>query len=208
MNNIDFLVDTAKHPGFLKKQATTGFFDEYLDNILTHLSNKSRVRNHLGDLSDHSVMALAGLCEYNKVYSGSSTVVPSPTQTPWASSSGDWRLFGTAKRSFDILAGGVAKGEENEPETITVESTGEGQYTFHSPHLLNHQHIPSPVHVNFKSSTSVPMEEGRSRGPDEAVWKLSIEINGRLKSGTVAVYKATNGATVADGMKITCLLTL
>ncbi|CAM9250574.1 unnamed protein product, partial [Ectocarpus fasciculatus] len=40
-NNIDFLVDTAKHNGFLNEQPTTGFFDKHLSNILNNLSAKS-----------------------------------------------------------------------------------------------------------------------------------------------------------------------
>jgi 3-methylcrotonyl-CoA carboxylase alpha subunit len=195
VNNIDFLVDTARHPGFLKEQATTGFFDEYVVNILDHLSKKSRIRNHAGDLSDHSVIALAGLCEYMKLGGGD---VKSAQQSAWAASSGDWRPFGTVRRSIEVVAGGLNKGEENVPESISVESTGEGKFLFHSQHALNQQYLPSPVDINFRSIDAVPMSNGRVRGAGEAVWKLSLEINGRLKTATVAVYKAVNGSTVVD----------
>lgn len=203
-NNIDFLVDTAKHPGFLHEQPTTGFFDQHLRNILNHLSTKSKIRNHQGNLTDHSVMALAGLCEYMKEQGGASTQsVENSTQSPWASSSGDWRGFGSVRRTVDILPGGQLAGTEPDKESICIESTGEGKFMFHSPHVMNQQHTPKPIQVNFKSVSAVPMAAGRVRESGEAVWKMSMEINGRLKTGTIAVYKTATQRTVADGNAVT-----
>ena len=194
------MVDTAKHNGFLNEQPTTGFFDKHLSNILNNLSAKSRIRNEAGDLTDHSVIGLAGLCEYMKMQGGSSTQsVGDAQQMPWASSSGDWRGFGSVRRNVDIVAGGLLAGSENEPETVSIESNGVGKYTFHSAKADDNESAPEPIRVDFRSVTDVPMDAGRLRGPGEAVWTLKVEINGRLKTGTVAVHKTANGVTIADG---------
>ena len=92
VNNIDFLIDTAKHPGFLIEQPTTGFFDKHLKNILSHLSAKSRLRNHEGNLSDHSVLAIAAINQYQKDQGDNSCERPiAALQQLWSSSASDWR---------------------------------------------------------------------------------------------------------------------
>ena len=94
----------------------------------------------------------------------------------------------------------TAPGSENVEETISIESSGNGKFVYHSTHQLNQQVLPPAINVDIRHISAIPMERGRTRGCGEAVWKLLLEINGRLRSGTVAIHKAATGAVVADGI--------
>ena len=194
VNNIDFLVDTARHSGFSQKQATTAFFSEHLDGILQNLAVKGGLRNESGKLSDHTVMAIAGLNQYNRNKNSKNK-----TKGPWAGSEDDWRKFGSVKRQMSLLPGGSAIGTQNSKiveDVISIESVGSNKLILHST-LLNSEksHIP-PINVTVRSVSPV-LHDRAAAG--ESVSQMRIEINGKFRTGTVSVHVAVNGATVADG---------
>lgn len=208
VNNIDFLVDCARHPGFSQKQATTAFFSEHLDHLLTHLAAKSGLRHHAGDLTDHSALAITALTLYSLTSDNSSQ--------PWSSAGADWRPFGTVKRPLKILPGGSAiytpaassaakplsqqhhkagSDAASSEDAVTVESVGANQFVIHTNHVQNQQYQQAPINVKVKSSTKVPNAKALH---GESVSHLRVEINGCLRTGTVAIHVNAAGATVAD----------
>ncbi len=81
-------------------------------------------------------------------------------------------------------------------DAVTVESVGANQFVIHSNHVQNQQYQQAPIHVNVKSSTKIPNAKALT---GESVSQLRVEINGCLRTGTVAIHINAAGATVADG---------
>jgi acetyl/propionyl-CoA carboxylase alpha subunit len=194
-NNIDFLVDTSRHPGFATKQSTTAFFSEHLSPILSHLASKGALR-HNGQLTDHSVMALTAILEHSKLVGGSSGS-SSPNAQPWSSSWADWRPFGSVKKPLKITgAYASANKEEAHDDIVHLESVGHNKVSIHSSHQKN-IHDVAPVNVTIRTAKNT--RQTVIKGQTESLWELSLEINGKLRTGTAIVYTNATGATVADG---------
>lgn len=197
-NNIDFLVDTSKHPGFATQQATTAFFSEHLNPILAHLASKASLR-HNGQLTDHSVMALTAIAQHAKLIGGSSSGASNAHSEPWAASWADWRPFGSVKRPLKITTAYTAPAsskEEAHDDIVHLESSGQNAMSIHSSHMKNY-HDVAPVNVTIRTAQNV--RQTVIKGQTESLWNLSLEINGKLCSGTAIVYINATGATVADG---------
>jgi acetyl/propionyl-CoA carboxylase alpha subunit len=203
-NNIDFLVDTSKHPGFATKQATTAFFSEHLNPILSHLAAKGALR-HNGQLTDHSVMALTAIAEHSKLVGGSSASSSGPNAQLWSSSWADWRPFGSVKKPIKITGAYAAASPSKEAhdDIVHLESLGHNKMSIHSSHQKNF-HDVAPVSVTIRTVQNT--RQTVIKGHTESLWNLSLEINGKLCSGTAIVYTNATGATVADGNSVQILV--
>ncbi len=161
---------------------------------------KGGLRIQSGKLSDHTVMAIAGLNQYSRDKNSKDKI-----RGPWAGSEDDWRNFGSVKRQMSLLHGGSAVGAQNSKnseDVISIESVGSNKFIVHSTLLNSEKSQIAPVNVTVRSVS--PVIHSRA-APGESVSKMTVEINGKSRTGTVSVHIAANGATVADGREFLLL---
>lgn len=167
-NNIDFLTQIVRHPGFVNDQPTTAFFDSYMTDLLSSLSSPK----HFNPISIHTILGMIGLLD-SKKSSGNMGL----------DNGNDWRAYGTVRRNIDI------HDSYNNSVNIIIETGYRDRKILisSSEDKINQ----FPCYVKSKKLVS----DSRK---DSKVWDLEVEINGHTASGTVAIYNNAANDTIID----------
>lgn len=182
-NNIDFLVKIVRHPGFTEEQATTAFFEHHMKDLLKSIEPPS-----LKALSKHTALGVVAYMQMMRMSSGAGA--------PWGSDEGkdgevdDWRCFGKVARTIDM-------NDSSDKVSLEVESLNtKGGFRLK---CLDEKgktiEGSSQLSCIVRSATLLPSSTPSS---SSSTWNLSVEVEGSLCSGTVAIYKNALNAHVLD----------
>lgn len=179
INNIPFLVHCVRNKGFSEEQATTAFFEQQMGTILSKLNPEKTA----GVVSESAAFCLAALVVNSKTSQlpGEGSVLSNSKFQPWHNTTGDWRLFGTAKRKINLHEGALSM-------DVVVESSVEG-LTYH---VVGSDKTINTVKTALKSIRKIDSGKGCE------VFEISQVIGDKKRTATVASYVALNGNTVVD----------
>jgi acetyl/propionyl-CoA carboxylase alpha subunit len=189
-NNIDFLVQIVRHPGFHSAQPTTAFFDQYMTDIMGKLNAPSS--SETGVVSLHTVFGLVA-----QSFQLRTPVCESPRMTAFepfnASTCGNWRTVGGVKNVI-----------QTSTENIQVETSGDSfVFTALPPADAAHGHshgqkkkgehaaaAPAAAAATGLQATVVSVRKILANNSYESVWEISLEINGQRRSATVTCFRS------------------
>lgn len=177
-NNIDFLVHTVRNPGFAEKLVTTSFFDENINDIFAKLNPADDAEI----VTNHNAFGMLGMIFADRTASGSA---PSLTSfRPFVSETcGDWRAFGSVKRSLTINAGDVSK-------NVTVATSGDS-FSFSADPT-------GEKRVNCVVKSITKAKPSANASSDESVFEICAEVDGHRQSATVTLHQGSSGSRVVD----------
>lgn len=174
----------ARHPGFTTDIANTGFFTRYMSDILASLSHPS-----VSGYGDHTAFGIASYLEAQNqpVGSGLWSGAETAEVVDWRNQRGRTRTVNVAHPalgnstavSVSSQAGGfVLNAVSSAPEGGSGSTTAEHKCT-----------------IKTKSLAA----QSTNNHADFSVWDNTIEINGRMVTGTTSIYtNRANGTKVVD----------
>jgi 3-methylcrotonyl-CoA carboxylase alpha subunit len=181
-NNIDFLVQTVRHPGFAIEQPTTAFFDDHLQGILADLDTQSGIaEGEIPLCSDAQALALAAFVEASRTQSkglGGAGI--------WSDCKNDWRGFGNSKRSFDM------KDSNGSAQAVKMTLEGQGNELT----LMTSQSVVKKGEAAAESKSLACKVVSCQPGASSTFWRAKVQLEGsRYVTGDVSIY--THPATKA-----------
>lgn len=168
-NNIDFLIQIVRHPGFANEQPTTAFFDSYMKDLLSSLA-----LSHLNPISKHTALGMIGFMETKKLIAGTFGGLDNGN---------DWRAYGKVKRNIDVFEG------NNNSINIGFESS-------HRDHKILISNTKDKS--NRQMSCYLKSKKLVTNSSKGKVWELEVEVDGHLCTGTVALYDNAVNDVVID----------
>jgi acetyl/propionyl-CoA carboxylase alpha subunit len=185
-NNIDFLVHCSSHPGFSDNQATTAFFEENMTEILNQLSSGHTLFDVSHGVSPHCACGLVAVIAAARQSTSTQFL-------PWSTSTGDWRQFGTVKRTIDIVDGKKNKG------VVIVDSHGDGlSFQLETVDDKQKRKHSQKVHASVKSIKEITVAKAKQKGT--SVWEIALNVGNVRRNATVAIYSSSSSNSVVDGM--------
>jgi acetyl/propionyl-CoA carboxylase alpha subunit len=181
-NNIDFLVKVVRHPGFTTDIANTGFFTKYMTEILGSLSRPS-----VSGYGVHTAFGLASYLEAQNQPVGCGL---------WSGAESaemvDWRNQRARTRTVNVShpaagsSSAVSISTQSDGLVLSAATTdGEAGKSTNQHKCL----------VRSKSLAAQSTDEHASF----SVWDNTVEINGRMVSGTTSIYtNKVTGTKVVD----------
>lgn len=181
-NNIDFLVQIVRHPGFHTERPTTAFFDHYMTDIM----NKLNPPPIPGKISLHTAFGLIA-----QSFQDRTPVCESPRMTSFepfnSARCGSWRAVGTVKNVI-----------QTSTETVQVETSGDS-FVF-SPVSGAHKKGRDAAHPVGLHANVLSVRKIVAHNSYENVWEIALEIDGHRRTATVSCYRT--GALGAQNTEI------
>lgn len=182
-NNIDFLVKVVRHPGFASEIANTGFFGKHMTGLLASLCHPS-----VAGYGVHTAFGLASYLEAQNqavgcgLWSGAETAELS-----------DWRNQRTRSRTVKvahpIISANSAVTVSANPDGLVLNAVTTGAESG-STSKAEHKCV---------MKTKSLVAESNDEHAVFSVWDNTMEINGRMVSGTTAIStNKVNGVKVVD----------
>jgi 3-methylcrotonyl-CoA carboxylase alpha subunit len=183
-NNIDFLGEIVRHPGFKTEVANTGFFNKYMNGILSALNEPT--------FGLHTQFGLVSYlhAQNQKVGSGlwSGSLAPDFA---------DWRNQRGRERSLDIVTSAKVNviARVTAPTTVYLSATSTDSEDAGASSALR---VESENEVTYLKSTRL-VSESNDAHSFFSVWENVVEINNQLVSGTTSIHtNKANGSKVVD----------
>lgn len=180
-NNIDFLIKCVRHKGFAKEQPTTHFFNQYMDEILSSLEQKS-----ITEFDSHGVFSIASFNEAMKILKIKNN---DSHKKIWQGKN----EFSNFRNSSTPVSNILHVVENQENIIINSSSSIDGTYQ-----LFSNEDKSNKSTYKLISSKVVSNNIEKSRNVQCIVLENVIEKDSKLIKGTSSLQFFTNGDVQVD----------